>query len=745
MRKRIFYGFSVICAIALILFCLRESARQGIVINEVSGTPVISGGREGGMENDYVELYNPSVFPVHLDGMYLSDNQEIPEKLSLGGNVIEAKGFLVIELVDGESPFQIKSTGESICLSVGTHVTDRVDCGEMDGTFVYAREKDGEKMWKFQEPTPGKSNGGTKRVRLSPPEFSAESGYYEEAFSLEISGEKGCNIYYTTDGSRPDDKAELYQGPIRVENISHRPNRWNQVQNVVKDWKNYKPDKTPVDKIFLVRAVAIDSQGNTSQEAVGTYLVDMEEYRDKSVVSLVADEEDLFGDDGIYVTGKAYDDWYLSGQAGDAPVKNFGKSGRDYEIPANFSFLEDGKMFSQNVGIRIQGNSSRESDKKRFSIYARKEYGGSRYFDMDFFPGKRSHSLLLRADFADAFASALVEGRDVAVAKSRPVTVFLNGEYWYDTYLREKYSASYVNQTYGVKKDDVIIVKNGGITEGSEDDFHFYGDIYAYYSTHDFTKQEGYQGFDEVIDIQSYIDFLCANIYLCNLDMGERKNFMLWRTRNSTGSGYSDGRWRMMLFDMDALGWGESLCETYRVENLAEINTFSVRLYYVGRCSYNSQGTYVTLKQNPSFCRQFVTTFMDMVNTNFHPRRVAKLMEEWGMDMTWNDSFFLERPGYICPYLAEEFDLKGSLETVTIESSEPEGGRIRLNTVEPELENGTWSGNYYTDYPVTVTAEAKKGYVFEGWSGAVETKNASVEVPVTEGGIVLKAVFRREG
>lgn len=745
MKKIFIYCSLAFCFISIGMFCVTDFVKQSVVINEVSGSPVRDAEHGVTMDSDYVELYNPTKFSVSLEGMYLSDDIEALQKYHLKDYRIPAGGYLVIELEEGEAPFKVKASGEHLYLSCDSKVVDEVECGETDYSVVYARKTDGGEGWGYQYPTPGKANTReAPGVKTASPKFSAASGYYSEEFPLELYAENGCKIYYTIDGSKPDENSALYTKAIAVENVSDKENRWNQIRNVVEDWENYQPDTAPVDKLFLVRAVAVDASGNVSEEAVGTYLVDMEGYREKKVVSLVADEEDLFGENGIYVTGKEYDTWYQSGQRGDSPTTNFRKHGRDYEIPASFSLLEDEDVFSQNVGIRIQGASARQPAKKRFSVYARKEYSGSSYFDRELFPGKRTHSIVLRNGFADAFVSKLVSDREVAVKDAEPVTVFLNGEYWYDTFMQEKYSDSFVNQTYGVEKDNVIIVHDGEIEEGNEDDHHFYGDIYAYYSTHDFTTQEGYEGFDDVLDIQSYIDYLCINIYMCNMDVSERKNSMMWRVRQPGEGKYEDGAWRMMLYDMDALEWRESLCKKYNVDCMAQINSFSEKMKSVGGSTYNSQGIYITLKQNPQYCRQFVTTFMDLVNTDFRVERTAELLESWGEDITWNDSFFAERAGYICRYLAEEFGLEGSLENVTLECDSQKGGSIQLNTVEAELENGSWSGQYFTDYPIKISAKPRKGYRFAGWSGSVESREETLEVPVEKGGIRLRAEFAKE-
>ena len=92
--------------------------------------------------------------------------------------------------------------------------------------------------------------------------------------------------------------------------------------------------------------------------------------------------------------------------------------------------------------------------------------------------------------------------------------------------------------------------------------------------------------------------------------------------------------------------------------------------------------------------------------------------------------------------MAEAMELTGSLEKVTLQATD--GGSIVLNTIEPDLISGEWSGFYYTDYPIKVTAIAEEGYRFAGWGGKCEGTQETVEVPVTEGGIVIKAVFKPE-
>ncbi|MBQ4363857.1 MAG: chitobiase/beta-hexosaminidase C-terminal domain-containing protein, partial [Oscillospiraceae bacterium] len=50
--------------------------------------------------------------------------------------------------------------------------------------------------------------------------MSAESGFYDAPFDLEITAPAGCTIYYTTDGSIPDSTKTEYKKPITLLNRS---------------------------------------------------------------------------------------------------------------------------------------------------------------------------------------------------------------------------------------------------------------------------------------------------------------------------------------------------------------------------------------------------------------------------------------------------------------------------------------------------------------------------------------------
>lgn len=722
-----------------------EAGASDIVINEVCGNNRLWVEAETGESPDYVELYNAGALPYELSRFSLSDDETDLSKASLSGVTIPAKGYALIPL--HPQAFSVKKTGgETIFLSdASKKIWDRITVPAMEADFSYARTTDGGADWAVLSSTPNCSNA-TASPFLAAPVFSHKSGFYETGFELTIRSEPDTEIYYTLDGSVPTTQSILYTGPIRVTDRSSEPNQFRNIRNVTTDWLTQDTNGEPVDKAFLIRAVAVNGQGSASRPVSATYLIGLDQYRDRAVVSLIADPDDLWGDDGIYVTGAEYDDWYLNGQEGEQPLENFYRRGREYEIPAYFEFFSDDLSFSQDVGLRVAGSSARGAALKRFSVYARKAYAGSSVFDRDFFRGINSHKIVLRGeyDFANSVCPQLVTDRDVAVQSYLPVSVFLNGEFWYHTSLQENYDKYYFQQRYQIAPDNIVLLKENSLEEGEDADLLLWQNIYDYLASHDMSLSDSYRGFGEIVDLQSYIDYMCINVYFDNMDFSETKNNVMWRSREVGPGKYEDGKWRFALYDLDAMSFNDY--EDWGLSSQQEKDSFSLTPKFTGGVAINQQAIYQLLKQNPEFCRQFVLTFMDLVNTDFRYEKCEPILYAYGRtDISYYTDFFQNRAAYIVPCLAKEFGLEGTQETVSLSVDDPEGGYLVLNTITPELSENTWSGSYFTDYPVTVTAVARQGYEFAGWEGTVFSSEEQIEVPVEKGGIRLHASFQKVG
>lgn len=245
------------------------------------------------------------------------------------------------------------------------------------------------------------------------------------------------------------------------------------------------------------------------------------------------------------------------------------------------------------------------------------------------------------------------------------------------------------------------------------------------------------------MDMQSFIDWMCTNIYIANTDTKPlESNVFTWQTIIPGEGEYQDGKWRWMLYDLDdSLGVGiDSSLPAYTIDSFTDHAVYAP-------CGFLDDAPMPSLMNNEDFRRQFVLTFMDMANENFKSSQVLALLDELENQYAsaasksykrWNTNplstpfeqqaedlrtFFANRYDFIVPYLAEHFSLKGDLVPVTLSATVPEGGSVTLNTITPDLSEGNWLGNYYTDYPITLTTTPAEGYTFIGW----ETKDCQIQ------------------
>lgn len=420
--------------------------------------------------------------------------------------------------------------------------------------------------------------------------FSKPSGFYNEAFQLEILGGGRNQVYYTLDGSEPTIESYLYEKEktILIDDVTLNENIYSArtdtstafftelVEQYSMDNPNYTVPNYKVDKCNVIRAAVFDKDGKCLDTAEGVYFVGFEEktgYENIYVASIVTDPENLFGyEQGIYNTGRIFDEYVSAGfNPEDWKTEywwwwntNYKREGREGEREASVVIFDENRdvVLSQNCGIRIQGGGSRGYLPKSLGCFARVEYSGSNEFQADifekdvfphkfvFFSGGDDNVFKLK----DYLANYMEQELSFATMKFIPCAVFLDGEYWGIYYITENYNSDYVSDHYDVNEDQVIIVKNKEITEGDEGDLNTFFNMQEYISTNDMTISENYNQACTLIDIENYIDYYAAQIYIGRNNDWPGGNWAAWRTRDDDGSKNGDTKWRWMLFDVNSGG-----------------------------------------------------------------------------------------------------------------------------------------------------------------------------------------------
>ena len=233
MRKHLL--FSIITA--LLLLFSANAFSQNLAINEVmpSNTTVIAD-EEGDFE-DWIEIYNYGQTAINLNGYGISDDELAPYKWTFPEVSIQPNEYILIwasgkaRSIVGQpfhTNFNVNASGEIIYLTDPEgNLVDEFPSVDVPTDYSYGKYPDGTGDWRFFiQSSPGSENiGPGYGVLLSPPIFSHPDGVYSSAFSLTIlTPDAGAKIYYTLDGSEPDENSNLYQSPISIASREGDPN-----------------------------------------------------------------------------------------------------------------------------------------------------------------------------------------------------------------------------------------------------------------------------------------------------------------------------------------------------------------------------------------------------------------------------------------------------------------------------------------------------------------------------------------
>ncbi|MEN6429217.1 MAG: CotH kinase family protein, partial [Phycisphaerales bacterium] len=494
-RRSIFLRACLVGCICLLGAAGSVRADGPVVINEVMASNVTFLADPQGEFDDWIELYNTGNAPVDVGGLYLTDDDSEPRKWQIPADspaltTIPAEGFLLIWAdSDTEDPglhadFGLSADGDEVALfaSDGATLLDRVSFGPQLCDFSYGRDPDGGADLKLMIlPTPGEANVGVSADAVSTPQFSHQRGFYEEAFTLELTtSTEDATIYYTLDGKGPLDSTirgmagTKYTDPIRITGTTcvraaAMKTGWLSSASVTHSY------------IFLDQVIRQSSVptgfpaswgGRAADYAMDQRVVADPLYRDEIVddlkstpsVSIAISNTEFFDSGGIYA--------------------NPTLTGDQSERAASMEWIDPatGEHFGVNAGLRIHGGpySRSQNPKNAFRLNFRARYGPSK-LEFPLFPDtevESFNSLALRsiwnyswsghcgmsgpanADYLrDAFARDTVRDMDRLTPYGRAVQVYINGLYWGLYIMTERPNESFAADHLGGNEDDYEILE----------------------------------------------------------------------------------------------------------------------------------------------------------------------------------------------------------------------------------------------------------------------------------------------
>jgi len=669
--------------------------------------------------------------------------------------------------------FGISSGGEAIVLTApdGLTVVDQYPSKAIGAGRSMGRQPDGTgALYFFTTPTQGTANlgGGTPTETLPAPTFSIRGGLLTSGGDLELgTGIEGGTIHYTTDGSDPTMSSPVYAGiPIPLTSRAGEANRSSAIPTNRDQFfysEGWQAPDGEVFKINVVRARVFKENYNPSGIATQSYLVDPLGANRYSfpVVSINTHPQGLFSEEeGIYVAGRP------------GTKENYFQ---DWDRPGFIEFFEkDGTLaFQGDISVELHGNTSVSRPRKSLRITSRLEGGAP--FRHQLFPEKSLtgfSTFLLRNSgndwgqsmLRDALLTSLATQTSLDLQRSRPAVVFINGEYWGLHNVRERIDEGYYLRNHGLGESEFTqldihqhpeplrpfwpIYDRGNPGAGMVEDFE---DILNRAGANEFASAGSYDAIAERIDVANYIDYNVHQIFSGNTDW-PGNNTRLWRAVTSnrgTGANRShDGRWRWILFDTDfGLGLNFDYVPGWNAEaavhaqfNALEHATSETKTSF----SNPPEGTLLLRKLlvNPTVRNQFINRFADLLNTSLSVNRTVSVFEgfeaiygpgiaehvsrwrqpsNWSGDMNRIRTFLEVRPSALRGHIASKFGLPGTV-NLTVDVPNPEQGAVTVNTIPIDATTVgvaanpyPWTGVYFQDVPVELTANPRPGFRFVEW------------------------------
>ena len=634
----------------------------------------------------------------------------------------------ILELVEESflhTDFKLSSSGEDVYLYDSSgNIVDSISFEGLPSNISYGISSLSDDYVIFQDPTPGYQNNTPESsgILSDPLIFSHDGGNLQNPINLEITG-NGIEdeIRYTIDFTEPNENSTLYSGPISIN------------ENTIIRAKAFKDDY-------------ISLYSNTRN-----YFFNAES--ELPIIHLVTDDYNLFDYDyGIYAYGPP--------DYGGYPY--FGANfWEDWERPIHISYYVNNNLeFSANAGIKIFGAYSRGWDQKSLSIFARNSYGVGK-FDYQFFDTliydsfeslvlRNSGNDWMRTNMRDAAITSLMEGSNIDFQSYKTVSSYINNQYWGLYNLREKVSENMLASKHEVNPNDIDML--GITTEGLtviDGDGEEYMQLRQYIEQNDLSNSENYNYVINQIDIDNYMEYHIAQIYMDNRDY-PGNNVKFWK--------HPEGKWRWILYDTDfgfAGQWWSEWDQNYA--------------YFFDTLDFVLSGNQTTwanspwatlfirkLMQNNVFRNKFINRYADEMNSRYLAENVTShfldIYENMYNEMSYHIDRWIESEPWVSEntvfqyvdnmnnfaiyrqpeakfHILQQFDLQ-NYHTITLINETPEMGYIKLNN-NLEINQAQWNGDYFEDIPITLKAIANSGFEFSHWSGDINSSDEEIQVNIT--------------
>jgi hypothetical protein len=477
---------------------------------------------------DWIELYNNSGSEINLEGYFLSDDPDDPEKWTFPNVVISPNQQLLV-LASGmgdydpdafeeiHTNFKLRQTeGEYVVFSdPDGNLLESYDFDEIGVTHAnhsWARSTDGEgELFICTTPTPGEDNlGEFYEWYAVEPIMDLEAGFYDGSIQLQLSTtEPNADIFYTLDGSESTDNSWWYTDPLTI------------------------------GASTVVKAIVYSNENGALPSLVETnsYFVDAPDHT-LPVVSISGPElgsGNWGGGDDFLTTVELFSEDGVEVAEAHGTTDEHGSDSNAYD-QRGFDFkTKDALGHDHHLSYPVFNSTDRDQFKRLIFRAA----GFDNYSFQDGATHMRDllcSELTLKADL------------DVDARRSQHCILYANGEYRGLYEMREKVDdPDYFEYYYDQSPGSVDFVKTwGGTWEeyGSADDWW---DLVDFGLATDLCDDSNFETISEEIQISSITDFFILQSFVVKMEM-LNWNQSWWKGNDPDGGAL---KWRYALWDND--------------------------------------------------------------------------------------------------------------------------------------------------------------------------------------------------
>lgn len=692
------------------IFTLTIYGQSDVVINEFSAANYDQFFDNFGEDEDWIELYNTTNASIDLSGYYLSDKPDNPTKwqfpdgISIGANdhlLIWASKRDAVFGNDIHTSFKITQTRGSEGVVLADPNGTILDVHELDDpnqvTHSRGRITDGADTWGiFRLPSPDAPNINPMPEYAQKPTITPEPGSYNNDIVVSIDDiDPETTVYYTTDGSEPDQGGNIYTEPFLISNTT------------------------------VVKAIAIHSDPAIPNSFVDYSTFFINDNHTVKVISIAGNQLNELMD------GNFIDPW------------------GSFEL-----FNEEGERVGDVTGeYNKHGNDSWAYDQRGIDFISRDEFGDdwavkNEIFDQFNLTNRdRFQRLILKAAANDNYpfedGGAMIRDAYVHTWSAladleldertyEPCILYVNGAYWGVYEIREKVDDSdFTDEYYDQDTYDLDFLKTWGNTWEEFGSRVEWDELTAYIANNDMADPVNYAWVEERLEVLSLIDYIILHAHNVSADW-LNWNTAWWRGNNLEGEAR---KWRYILWDEDAT-FGHYINYTGIPDTGPEADPCDPE--EIGFTDFEGHVEMFTdLLENEEFLTLYISRYADMNNTFFscdfmiglldsmimkiepemtrHVNRWGGSISEWEDNVQTLKDFIETRCTVIDDAIVECYEdegISGPFD-VTINVEPPGSGKVQANTVIGETY--PWNTTYFGGIQLELTAIPNAGGSFGFW------------------------------